>query len=198
MNTPFLIQRLQKPFKLKKTEGESAEMMEAVANAFAFGGGLKNGGLSDEAFGLLREIWRYDYMGSAEFEFGALPKSFQYIAKNISKYVVGETKVTAICRDYRNDEDLTKKATVYFVCKKDDETEVCEWIKKFANEKKRNYRTKESVNLAANICGEKYYEETTGWHDIDNHYLFFTDREMFDKFCALFELNGEKAVQKKN
>ncbi len=36
-----------------------------VDNPFAFGGGLRNGGLSGEAMNLLRGIFSFDYMGAA-------------------------------------------------------------------------------------------------------------------------------------
>lgn len=53
----YLVQRLNRP-----TNGYD--------NPFSFGGGLKNGGLSEDAMKLLRPIFSFDYMGSAEFEFG--------------------------------------------------------------------------------------------------------------------------------
>lgn len=183
MKNPYLIQRLQKPYQFKD---DASPMMKSLANAFSFGGGLVNGGISKEAMGLLNKIWNYDYMGSSEFEWGAVPKSLELIAKSISSYVAGETLVTGKVHDYRNDKDIEKKAIVYFVCKKDDEKEVCEWISKFANDKKRDYRTKESVCLADAICESGYRKDTGGWHDIENHYLFFTDKTMYENFCKLF------------
>ena len=41
---------------------------------------MRNGGLSSEAMDLIRGIWAFDYMGAAEFEFGAVPKALQKIA----------------------------------------------------------------------------------------------------------------------
>lgn len=69
---PFLIQRLVEPRK------DANPIIGS--NPFVFGGGLKNGGLSDEATKLLDPLFGYDYMGSAEFEFGALPKAYQQLA----------------------------------------------------------------------------------------------------------------------
>lgn len=173
-HNPYLIQRLQKPYKTENPIFKD--------NPFSFGGGLVNGGLSKEAMNILREIWNYDYMGSSEFEWGAVPKSLQEIVKNISNYITGEVEVIGKYHDYRNNKELEKKAKVFYVCKKEDEKEVCQWIAKFANDKKRDYRTKESVNLAGTICEQEYYKNNGGWHDIDNHYLFFTDKTMFENF----------------
>ena len=57
---PYLIQRLEKS--------------KNYVNPFSFGGGLVNGGLSKDAMSLLKPIFSFDYMGSAEFDFGVLPK----------------------------------------------------------------------------------------------------------------------------
>jgi hypothetical protein len=186
MKDPYLIQRLKKPFKIEKKNST----MVALANAFSFGGGLINGGLSKYAMKLLNDIWRYDYMGSSEFEWGAIPESLQEIAKNIKNYISGEMEVTGKIYDYSYDystrKEIQEKATIYYMCTKENEKEICEWIKKFSDDKKRNYNTKESVNLADNICKIKCCLDIVGWHDIKNHYLFFTDKEMFEKSCNLF------------
>jgi len=178
---PYLVQRLLKPYENKSGIFKNG-------NPFSFGGGLKNGGLTDEAFTLLKEIWQYDYMGSAEFEWGAVPKSLKEIATNIKSYVSGEIEVVGKSTDYSSSpsKPVTQKAKVYYVCQNDDVEYVTEWIKKFADDNKHNYRTKESVSLAIAICNEKYADRYAGWHDIDNHYLFFTDRTMFEKFNELF------------
>lgn len=55
----WLIQRLNKPYPRKDSIGE----------IFSFGGGLKNGGLSDNAMALLRPIFSFEYMGAAEFDY---------------------------------------------------------------------------------------------------------------------------------
>ena len=184
----YLVQRLKKPFKQK--EGMSIFM----DNPFSFGGGLINGGISKEAMSKLNEIWRYDYMGSAEFEFGALPESLDHIVKNISEYVAGKMEVTGKYNVYdysigiNNKKEIKKEATVYYICEKKDVNDVCEYIERFADDVKHNYQTKENVGLSQNICKREYYEDNVGWHDIDNHYLFFTDETMFKSFCGLLGL----------
>lgn len=178
MERPYLIQRLQKPYKIQSGIFKD--------NPFSFGGGLINGGLSKEAMNILRDIWNYDYMGSSEFEWGAVPASLQYIGKNQFNYTRGEFEVNAKSHDFKNRKDIKAKGIVYYVCQKDDVKEVKEWIEKFADDKKRNYRTLESVYLADNICEVEHKIDTVGWHDLDNHYLFFTDKTMFESFCNVF------------
>jgi hypothetical protein len=170
---PYLIQRLKKPFK-------EQNQMTALSGAFSFGGGKIRGGLSKEAWDLLSKIWRYDYMGSSEFEWGAVPKSLETMVQLLKekKLIKFEMPVTAKCYNYGSRKDLTGTKTVYVVCNGDFKTEI--------NDK--GFHTKESVCLADSICDKEYHIDTVGWHDIDNHYLFFTDKEMFDNFCELFEL----------
>ncbi len=190
---PYLIQRLKKPFPKQEEPGKET-FFQKLANAFSFGGGLKNGGLSDEAMKLLSDVWRYDYMGSAEFEWGAVPESLERIAEDISHYITGQTEVKACVYNWnskdKKDKYINEKALIFYVCQKEDESEVKEWIGKFADEKKRGYHTKESVNLARSICvkEDSFYREVVGWHDIDNDYLFFTDKEMFEGFCAIMNI----------
>ena len=97
----WLIQRLQKPQPIRLNGIE-------VDNPFFFGGGLKNGGLSNEAMNLLRGIFRFDYMGASEFEWGAVPNALRNMAKQSS-----EGKLTT---------DLYEVApgkVVFYVCHKD-------------------------------------------------------------------------------
>lgn len=183
---PYLIQRMQKPF----TTGN-----HLLASAFTFGCGFKNGGLSDDAFKLLSSIWRYDYMGSAEFEFGALPKSFQYIVANIKTYTTGKVDVVGMYDDWnakdKKDRKISKEAPVYYVCQSQDEQEVRSWIEKMAKKdflkKEDQFHTKEYIGLDKTIT--KQDTDFIGWHDIDNHYLFFTSEEAFLSFSQLFGFN---------
>lgn len=173
--TPYLIQRLEKS--------------RVSSNPFTFGGGMKNGGLSDEAMSMLSTIWSYDYMGSAEFELGALPKSFQRIVENISDYTTGSITVNAKAYSFKMSKDIESQSEVFYVCLKQDEGETIHWIEKFANSKDRHH-LKERLGFRENICGLEY-ADCYGWHDIDNDYLFFTNQDMFDGFCQLFELKSK-------
>lgn len=74
MKESYLIQRLKKPFKIE-------DKLKNLQNMFSFGGGLTNGGLSKEAVSLIRNIFSFDYMGSSEFEWGAVPEAMKKIAQ---------------------------------------------------------------------------------------------------------------------
>jgi len=182
MKEPYLIQRLKKPYKIEVKDS----LMGKLAEAFTFGGGMSKGGIRKEAWDIITQIWRYDYMGSAEFEFGAVPESLERMAKS-KKLIKFETLVKANHYSYGNKKRLSAEGTVHIICDKEFKDQVAEYIRVMAAAQEK-YRTKEYVGLAQSICGAEYYTDTVGWHDIINDYMFFTDKEMFDNTCKLFGL----------
>ena len=173
MKSTYLVQRLQKPYP------------GCENNPFVFGGGLCRGGMNETAYKLLNQIFRFDYMGSAEFEFGAVPTSIGKIVDyfNAGNGVTGEMKVCGI--------------PVYYLCFKGNENEVKERIKELGTNP-RKYRTKESIffdealaaRVPANVVPEKkdkykFYLDYIGWLELDNDFMFFLDKEAFDKLITL-------------
>src|SRR5208282_5675864 len=69
----YLVQRLKTPYKGN------------ADNPFNFGGGLLRGGMNEEGYRALNQIFTFDYIGSAEFEFSAVPKAIEAIAKGFSE-----------------------------------------------------------------------------------------------------------------
>lgn len=165
MEESYLIQRLEKPAK--------------IDNPFVFGGGYKNGGLTNNAMDLIRPIFAFDYMGAAEFEFGALPKTIQNLAK-LNSSLVGKSMAVKT----KNNKD----AVVYYICESEHEEEVKSRIKAFAKDEwSKECRTKERVGLYDSIEGNFKY--CPGWLEIDNGYFFFLDKKMWQRTCELFEVN---------
>jgi hypothetical protein len=155
----YLIQRLEKPVKMDHP-------IFGKDNPFSFGGGLQNGGLSAEAMNLLRPIFAFDYMGAAEFEFGAVPESLTELHQ--SKRSCGTVLVD-------------KDRPVYYICKKEHEEEVKTILPKIYE---GEIRTKEYVGL------DYYFKEkdprVVGWLEIDNGFFFFGNKEMYEKTKELF------------
>ena len=160
-SSPYLVQRLKKPL------GQS--------NPFAFGGGYKNGGLSEKAMDLLKNIFRFDYMGSAEFEWGAVPKAFQRLAEEQANLVT-ETE-----------------GKVFILCPKEYVNEVKAWVKLASIGEEGNL--KESLGLQRALNKEKY-ADTLGWLCIDENqpFMFFVDETMFKDTCKLFGVETEEYV----
>ena len=196
MNKSRLIQRLRKPVKIKNPTTVCEKFI--VHNPFAFGGGLKNGGFSDEAMNLLKDIFQFDYMGAAEFEFGAVPEALQIIAKAKKDYIAFQIpKVKYKYSDYRGGVVLTGTNPVYIICRKDWKEEVTTRIKAKAlgdhGRHKNNFDTKGAVFLNESLTRADV-RGTMGWLELDNGYFFFTDKEMFANVCELFKLKEEPLV----
>jgi hypothetical protein len=177
MERSYLVQRLSKP--------------RAVDSPFAFGGGYKNGGLSDNAMDIIRTIWSFDYMGAAEFEFGAVPKALQRMAENAHNLradtlEIPLNEVEADFRDKRGSLASDATSAVYIIAHKDHMDEVKDRIRAWAREQ-YNRDLKEMTRLASSL--RPYHEwddEIRGWLELDNGFMFFVDREMWQKSAKLF------------
>lgn len=163
----YLIQRLNKA--------------TGIDNPFSFGGGLKNGGLSDDAMSLLRGIFSFDYMGAAEFEFGAVPKALQKLG-NDKNLTTAQFTITHGGRDH----------TIYILCNEADVDEVTERIKPWLLPYGERPHMKEQPNLERALDDEEWCR-TKGWLELNNGWFAFADYEMFANTAKLFGLKTEEA-----
>ena len=154
MKGTYLIQRLNKP--------QDLSALGIKDNPFSFGGGYKNGGLSDEAMKYLRGIFSFDYMGAAEFEWGAVPEALNFIAR--ATLLSGRVKI--------GDKEI------YYLCPITYEIEIRNRLKLLCEDK---IQLHEWSGLAHKI-GQDY----VGGLEIDNGWFFFVDKTVFEKTCALF------------
>lgn len=184
MTDSYLIQRLTRPYK---TKGPLADL----ANAFAFGGGLRNGGLSTEAMSMLRELFEFDYMGAAEFEWGAVPKALQRIAahKDLTSFSF-DIPLTNVPASFREKTPPASDAhgTVYVLCPEPWQDEIEGRIRGWAS---RSYgsRLKEQTRISDALRPDDEYPiRVAGWLELDNGFMFFTDRDMWAGTCRLFDV----------
>lgn len=175
MQKPVLVQRLQIPFKQKSP-------LLDLANAFSFGGGLKDGGLSENGLRLIENIFRFGYMGAAEFEWGAVPDALNKIARNRKSYITFEILVKT---------KESGSGNVYVICDRAIYQDVTEWIKRKAfDEFDKECWTMEHVWLQHAINSEnRIFSGVCGWLELNNGFFFFTNKEMFSKTKELFGLN---------
>lgn len=164
---------------------------KVIDNPFSFGGGYKNGGLSDKAMDIIRNIWEFDYMGAAEFEFGAVPKALNVIAKMAEARELAAFQAPVRTKDdqrpFGNRTPGVCKGTVWGLCHKDVVDEVIERIQGWAkDEYAKGRHTKESVGLERALREPDSPHAARGWLELDNGFLFFIDRPMFDKTAELF------------
>lgn len=196
MKRSYLIQRLKAP---------DSTTFGKIRKSISFGGGLKNGGLCDEAMKLIDEIWSFDYMGSAEFEFGAIPKALAQIADNQKQLICNSVVLHYEFRSYRWSEDIDKEhkgnGRVYYICHKEQQKEVKTRLSRWALDRSHGlHSTKEPILLDKSMAGCKGKHEypVLGWLELDNGFMFFTDETMWRNTCQLFEIKtpSKKEVSK--
>lgn len=104
-----------------------------------------------------------DYMGSAEFEFGALPASLKVITANLYQYKIFRSPLKN-----KDGEEL------WFLCKAEDLAELEKVIVILANDSQREFSLKERMRLQQSLeCSrtEKKYGYIDLWWDIGNHWM---------------------------
>ncbi len=162
-----LIQRLTKP--------------SGSINHFAFGGGLIDGGLSNESVDVIKNIFGFDYMGSAKFEFGRVPETLQFIAEQSQKKAV-------IAEQYNS---------IYYICPKSYQKGVENTIDQLLNN--------ERVMSLEKYCGLKesidpknvhHNQNVVGWLELDNGFFMFIDQTMFEKTKEIFNIQKQQNQNK--
>ncbi len=176
MRKPRLIQRLRKPIKKTGTKLDIAHRV--------FGGGML--GLSEKGWDILDQIWIPDYMGAAEFEWGALPKCLSRLIQNRGNLTFFNFTIPgkSIKKSWSIVEDnfKPKDAKVYVICSEKDVEEVKTVILNLA---KDDTRLKEGIRFNDTLQKSSFSKEDQsrlpyGWIDIENDYMFFADSEMFE------------------
>ena len=130
----------------------------------------------------LDSLISYDYMGSSEFEWGALPASLRRMTSSFSKYVwfpVEEIK----------DAD---RQCLYILCQKHQQDEITNAVKILATEEHNTFNTKERVGLQDYInCRSQYSMNTNFWWDVtsSNHSFSETNLGTGNDWMACFGNN---------
>ena len=172
MNQTRLIQRLEIP---REKEHD---------NPFAFGADLKRGGFKKKTYAMLSKIFVFDYMGAAEYKWGAVPESLGKIW------------------DYGTQKELTagvlnlEEGAVFYICNRRIEKETRTVIKRIAH---GGIRTRDYVGLREAVKNrDRRPGDLAGWIELDNSFMFFVDKPMFEKSAKLFgmELSAPKPADK--
>lgn len=178
MKRSYLVQRLDPP---------APKTILGVDNPFAFGGGLRNGGLTSKAMDLLRGIFSFDYMGAAEYEFGAVPEALQGLARDADDIIAFSFEIDlAKVKTYRKEKPPPGMKQIYVLCRAAHREAVIERIGEFAAE---NHRVKCGVLLSDVLIPPPLYTpRTRGWLELDNGFFFFTDEAMWRSTAQLFDV----------
>lgn len=188
---PWLIQRLNRPRVLPE-----GHFLHGKDNPFAFGGGFRNGGFSPKAMDILRPIFSFDYMGSAEFELGTVPKAMQSMITSsedlgTTSFEIEQADVRFDPLDERHFHPAVKgvKRVVHLISKtshqKPAEKYIRSMIEKVPPQLKGHSNFKRAL-LDPKDLKEGWLTQTQGWLDVDNCLFFFTDSKMFEQVKAIF------------
>lgn len=161
MSRSWLVQRLQQPVR--------------GPNPFSFGGGLVRGGLSAEAMDLIGGIWSFDYMGAAEYEWGAVPEALNRIAKAAGDLLAFDVE--------------TDHGVVHAIGRNNQAEEIARRVTGWAAEPypRGKHETRDPVLLHRALTEDQDERfAVVGWLELDNGFLFFTDEAMFRSAAELF------------
>jgi hypothetical protein len=175
---------------------------------FDFGGG--GSGLSNEAQKLLCQFFSFDYMGAAEYEFGAVAGAFNAIRHfRVAELLVAKAiEVTGpLAERDRPNGWLTRsktktKTTVYVLGCVNHLPKIEETIDSLLNGTKiqGEYGDPSPVSLKRGIClWDSLFDPTSFWKnqerrsfiggvELDNGWMVFTDPNIFQQVCQLFDV----------
>lgn len=122
------------------------------------------------------------YMGSAEFEFGALPQSLHRVVNHLDTYEIVKTGIV----NFEN-------AQLFLICKPTDAEELTAILLTLRDEKP--YRLKENIGLDANLSGKEKadsYWFFDFWWDVENDYFFVVGKENAKKVMIALRALEEK------
>lgn len=156
MDRTRLIQRLLKP--------------TGRINPYSFGA-VQNGGLSDEAAERLKDVFSFDYMGAAEFEYGAVPAAISFIDEEAKK-----SRVLS-----------SQHQGVYYICPTSYEQGVQKVIGALLTDE-RSLRLLEYCGLKDSMdsVGHGNPRQVVGWLELNNGFFMFSEPKMFEDTKRLF------------
>lgn len=200
MKRTWLVQRLNKPIVSKNPDSPLAKL----GSLFSFGGGLVNGGITKAGSELISKIWRFDYMGAAEYEWGVVPEALSRIAKLAAdkQLFVGSLNLTGSrMKDEHTRVDCPR--TIWFFCANVPEEidHVVAFLQREANDRpngpardhKLRTRDRTNIHREMNSDWEDQKEEnqlwrTSGGLECDNGFLYFFDHPSARQTAELFEV----------
>jgi hypothetical protein len=184
----WLLQRLRRP---PRTDWDSR-----IDRALSFGGG--GSGLSKEAWDILHKLFSFDYMGSAEYEFGAVPKMLEQFLKDRKQLVASKFELKrSVCAPnthrrwhVKKSKDLpdlpTKDVPIFVICRDGAQQAITDLVGKMA---KDEHRAKEYTSFLSAIDPiEEWDENTRGWMDLTDGFFIFIDEEMWKRTCETLEV----------
>lgn len=154
-------------------------------------------GLTTKAWDVLDELCTIEYMGAAEYEFGKLPKflgGFLDVAeeKGLStfSFVLGpnERELSFNRKHHNSSAPLppAQDVRLYGICVTDQVDLIVDRIRELA---KDSCRVKRGSGLSNALDPYDNDNPVTGWVELSNGFLFFSDETMWRGFSDLFSVD---------
>lgn len=204
MSSFYLIQRLERPVEPLLDGSLPASIRESY---------LSGGERTEAERLLMSKFFRWDYMGSSEYEFGAVFRAITKAVKDSRQtpfirdaFTISGTATAYWGSDRAAAPTKEVSAPVYFIGKAEHASEVRKLISESCvseNRERELCRLKERANFYIGIIGEireetkrsgarytprrwKYKQDgTSGWFDLENGWFATTDRFVADAFACL-------------
>ncbi len=187
-------------------------LLAKLHNAFAFGGG--GSGLSKQAQEILDQLWSWEYMGAAEYEFGACQQALQAISEYRKQGVLVAKQIRVTGKEAVK---LSERSTWYSEGKKEVASAVWVIASKhhlddismtldsllnrtdipWKNDPSRMFpvRLKTHIHLwDALFSPDGYWRDDhrtmVGGLELDNGWFYFNDRSVFERTCQLFQIDA--------
>jgi hypothetical protein len=184
----WLVQRMEKP-------------IGGFPSVFSFGGGRVNGGFTENAMAVLRSIVSFDYMGSAEFEWGSVPTAFRDLANSNDEGTLTSFTMTFDpnkCSKYydssRTGKRNTKPVKVYVICSKKELGKIKEFLTKLAETEmyldtynKERLCLKEFTYFAAVLRFPDQFK-TVAWIELGYPAFWTVDKTIFNRMKDAYGL----------
>lgn len=145
-------------------------------------------GFSDSGWDVVDQLFGLQYMGAAEYEFGALPGALHEIGEARADYTSGVLRLgrTNFPRNYRTSQETDTRVPrdVFYICPKDLVSEVETRIKEIAKDK---VRIKNGCRLPSALHPADDSDLSwVGGLDLNNRFFFFVDEPTFKRVCGFF------------
>lgn len=208
MKQPYLIQRIS------ERTGEYTKEIDWQNESLE----LEKGRLNQNALRKLDSFMKNEYMGSSEFEFGALgeawtlftnlrkqlvPFEMTFTGKPYSTWVVPEGKVRKVKKEWE-----PRKVNLYGFCPADSVEEFKDFIQKCVDEKMQGIRLKEYPQMAEAVFPEqswsmkrymdskdekdnpfnRSYGRVVAWLEFENPAFWTIRQSMHKKVAEIFEI----------
>jgi hypothetical protein len=187
------------------TQPPKSDRFSKLAQHLSFGGG--GAGLSEKAWEVVNQLFGFEYMGSAEYEFGAPRAAFEEIVnlaqdkKLITGKIIVEAKDIELnkwSRGNSNYDPTVKKrgqesslpkpkdTPVYFICREGDADQVAKLIVLVARGKQRCKEFPQGKYIFDPVTD--YDKKKIGWLSVgkDEPWIGVTDKEIFDNIVGAF------------